>query len=195
MQLHKIRDPNSYRIWTDTKSLLLFGWLEVMKGNPFPKWGRPVWAEIHKYEPNQYSDFADNGDWIGGLPADVAHLMYDGNDWQKVEWAFGRRREPPKITTYYKSSTDRQTQEHELHFDDNTIKIVNNDEPNWYYEVSPDEYFNFCYKDACKNLMGDTVYANVSETVNGKRKYWGNSQFVNSIGHDTAHHFIGAINE
>ena len=195
VELKSIRDPHSYRIWTNTESLLMFGYIEGAKGKPYPEWGRPVWAEIYQYQPNMYSDFADSGDWVDGLPADVSHLMYDGQGWAKTEWAKERKRPPPNIRTYYTSQQGGQAKTHELCLDDDKIKIINQDEPYWYYEVSPDEFFNFCYKDACKNLMGETEYSNVSEQVDGKRKAWGNSQFMNGVGHDTAHHFIGVINE
>lgn len=82
LKLKSVKDPHSYRIWTDTKSMLLFGRLETTKGKPHPEYGRPVWAEIHQYHPNQYNAFADSGDWVG-YPLMLPHLSMTAITGQK----------------------------------------------------------------------------------------------------------------
>lgn len=194
-ELKYIKDPTIYHYWTyDSVMHWRGGAYPPAKGNPYPKNTNPVWVEASNYHPHPSNTFADNGEWLGGgFPKDVTWLVHpDGNTWH-LSGGGG----PPKVQEYTKEKPFKnKTIGYVSFLAYQAAKLIHKQVPKKRYFISsPDRYGNFFYKDACKNLMGDTVYANVSETVYGKRKVWGNSQFVNSVGHDTAHHFIGVISE
>lgn len=195
LELKWVQDPTTYHYWTyDSVMYWRGGAYPPAKGNPYPQNASPVWVEASSYHPHPSNAFADNGEWLGGgFPQDLTWLVHpDSNTWH-LSGGGGR----PKVQEYAKDTPAKNKTIGYVSFlaYEKPKQVHKNIPQNGYFVSSPDRYGNFFYKDACKNLMGDTVYANVSETVNGKRKYWGNSQFMNSIGHDTAHHFIGAINE
>lgn len=193
-KLHYITDPNTYGFWTyDFVYHWLGGAYPPAKGSPSPKNGNPVWVEAHLYNPDESNRFADNGDWMGGLPKDMTWLVHPDSN----TWLFGGGGGAPNIQEYFKNTPAKNEETGYVSLSMYSIpKQVHQDVPaERYFISSPDRYGTLFYRDACKNLMGDTEYSNVSEIVNGKRKYWGNSQFMNGVGHDTAHHFIGVINE
>lgn len=195
LKLNYVQDPTIYHYWTyDGVMHWRGGAYPPAKGSPYPQNASPVWVEDSSYNPHPSNTFADNGEWLdGGFPKDITWLVHPDSS----TWHLSGGGSPPKVQEYAINSPthDKITGYVSLSTSDNP-KIVYNKVPEQRYFISsPDRYGSFFYKDACKNLMGDTVYANVSETIDGKRKYWGNSQFINGIGHDTAHHFIGVINE
>lgn len=195
LSLEKVQDPTIYHYWTyDSVVHWRGGAYPPAKGNPHPKDSNPVWVEASSYRPHPSNQFADNGEWLGGgFPKDLTWLVHPDSN----TWYLSGGGSPPKIQEYSKS-TRPQTQVVgyvSLSMYPMPKQVHKNIPESRYFISSPDRYGNYFYKDACKNVMGETEYSNVSEQVDGKRKAWGNSQFINSVGHKQAHHFIGVINE
>lgn len=195
LKLGQVQDPTTYNYWTyDSVMYWRGGPYPPAKGNPYPKHANPVWVEASDYNPHPANAFADNGAWLpGGLPKDVTWLVHpDSNHWY-LSGGGGA----PKVQEYIKTTPTKNKTEGYVSFSAYPIpkQVHKNIPAGGYFISSPDKYGNLFYKDAAKNLMGDTEYSNVSELVASKRKYWGNSQIVNSVGHETAHHFIGVISE
>ena len=72
---------------------------------------------------------------------------------------------------------------------------VNKNPSSGYFIASPNEFGDFFYADAIKNTAGNAVYANCSESdpeAPKQRKRFG---FTRLADHESAHHFIGVINE
>lgn len=196
--IYSITDPNSYRFYTWD---FVFAWKGgSTKGNvasvtdvsPSPKDGDPVWVMGYNHNPAACSDFADQGDWMGGLPQDYTWLIHpDKNAWA-ISGGGGApttksystsTTEPKKVSGHLQASTLRQTGE------------VNKDPARGYFESSPSEIGVMFYVDAIKNVAGDAEYANASEAdpaAPKQRKRWG---FTRLADHKSAHHFIGVINE
>lgn len=192
LKLGQILDPYTYRIWSDNESMLMFGGLEVQNGTPYPVDGKPVYAEIKEYRPNEANAWADSGDWVGSLPADIAPLLYD---YSKVIWAFRAAPPPPPVNEYKRTSETKSNEEKELKCQlyERVDKVRKGYHSSLYYDSLPDEYMNTLDIDACKVLFGSKRYANISEvTETGNRKQWGESLLVDN---KSAHHFIGVINE
>lgn len=196
LALHAVQDPTIYHMWTYD---FVFNWhggaYPPAVGRPYPKDGSPCWVEAKTYRPHPSNTFADNGDWLGdgGLPYNIAWLTRP----DKKTYALNGGGGAPKIKGYHRSTYPKTEQTGYLSLAMYDIpRQIHQDVPaQGYFRSSPDRYGTLFYRDACQNKMGETQYSNVSEQVDGKRKAWGNSQFVNSVGHDKAHHFIGAINE
>lgn len=187
-----VRDPNYYRFWTDAQSLFLFGNLPVQKGTPYPIEGRPNWAEIHISGSDEASSFADNGDWLGGLPVDITKMMYQ---YEGIIWGKESHPPAPTVDTYSKNTTTRYGLDSTLlcQVFDKAEKIGEGLHGDDYYYLSIGGSDITFYRDACKVVFGDIIYANISEpTVTGNRKQWGKTMLVDN---QSAHHFIGVINE
>lgn len=187
-----VRDPYSYRIWSDNEALIMFGRLEVENGKPYPVDGKPVYAEIVQYIPSEASAWADEGDWVGDLPADVTPLLYD---YSNTIWAFTATHPEPPVNEYKISTETKRTESQELKCQiyDRVDKVREGHHSDFYYWLTPDEYMNTLDKNACKVVFGGKRYANISEvTETGNRKQWGESTLVDN---KSAHHFIGVINE
>lgn len=190
LSLGSVRDPTTYRYWTYDFIWAWAGGLEKMDGRPYPKDGNPVWVEIENYDPHPCSDFADNGPWIPGLPADFTWLIHPNRN----EWRHSGGGGAPTIKPYQKTKVDNKGAEKgELLFSLAAelfgIKVV----PNiMYFLGSPDPFVGVFYRDAARVLFGDAMYANVSEESDGGRKRWG---FTRLADHKSAHHFVGVINE
>lgn len=191
LNLYAMRDPTSYRYWTYD---FVFAWntpLNKQTGKPYPVNGNPVWVEIEQYNPSEYSDFADQGSWLPGLPYDITWLVHpDANQWNHSGGGG-----PPKVKEYSVSNTEPSNTTGSLYFDISEIPVqVHHKVPQeWYFYVSPDDYGDIFYRDACKVVFGDSEYANISETDQNNRRYkWGYSRLVE---HKSAYHFIGVINE
>lgn len=192
LALGEVRDPHSYRIWSYSDTKFNFGSLPVMNGTPFPVRGRPVYAEILEYKPHESNDWANDGDWVGDLPADVTPLLYD---YSNVVWAFRAAPPPPPANEYTKIEEIKETQEQELKCQiyDGIEKVRKGYHSDLYYSLLPDAYMNTLDENACKVLFGSKRYANISEAnETGNRKQWGESTLVDN---KSAHHFIGVINE
>jgi len=189
--LEYMRDPTSYRYWTNDALFAWIGGLEKMTGKPYPVNGSPVWVEIEQYNPSEYSDFADQGAWLPGLPYDITWLVHPDNH----TWQHSGGGGAPKVKEYSISNTEPSSTTGSVYFDiSETPAQVHNQIPQeWYFYVSPDEYGNVFYRDACKVVFGDSEYANISEFDQNNRRYkWGYSSLVED---KSAYHFIGVINE
>lgn len=200
VKLLSVRDPNQYRMWTETKTydneVNDFGGLPVMKGTPEPRRGRPVWAEIHEYHNNTESSwFADEGEWLPGLPFDVSKMMYDDKGKPNVIWSKEDITPPPSVYEYKLVTENEPTQSGFIKASllDKSLdvsKIIPND---FFFTRSPDSWGNFLYQDACKVVFGTSTYANIS--IYGelnKRHRFGYTKLAD---HQSAHFFIGVINE
>lgn len=208
LERKSVPDPTSYGIWTYDPA---FHWIgQSGRGEPPPTKGDYVYANYNPktdYNPSKYSDFADSGNWFDvpeGSFKDVSGVCAPYTD---RDSPFGHHAggvviggEAPQIETY-----DKEQQKPAISYGSIQLslsakpQLVHQNLPdNWYFGLSPivsGGSLMVFYRDICQNKVGETQYSNVSEQVDGKRKVWGNSQFVNSVGHDAAHHFIGAINE
>ncbi|WP_291345678.1 MULTISPECIES: hypothetical protein [unclassified Acinetobacter] len=191
LNLYAMQDPTTYRYWTYD---FVFAWntpLNKQTGKPYPVNGNPVWVEIEQYNPSEYSDFADQGSWLPGLPYDITWLIHpDTNQWNHSGGGGA-----PKVKEYSISNTEPSNTTGSLYFDISETPVqVNSQIPQeWYFYISPDEYGNVFYRDACKVVFGNSEYANISETDQNNLRYkWGYSSLVE---HKSAYHFIGVINE
>lgn len=191
LTLTEVTDPHQYDMWTalynedpnrDDGRL----------GRPYPVNGRPIWADKYNYRPGPERVFADEGKWLGGLPYDVTEIMYGGTN---IWWALEIVAPAPSVATY---STEQYFDLKETHETKcsiyNKIDLVHTNKPEqWYFIKSPVDDGSVFYKDACKVVFGDTLYANISEEKpSGGRKRWGHTELVN---HTMSHQFIGVINE
>lgn len=191
-RLYSVRDPYTYRYWTYD---FVFAWIVMTiknpKGQPSPKNGSPVWVEEVSYNPSPANNFADNGDWVGGLPADYTWLIHPDNN----VWMLSGGGGPPKIDEYSKSTqkTYKQTGMIKLSMGEQPNLVSMNIPANGYYIGSPNEFGDVFYRDGCQVMFGETTYYNVSEpSAKDPRAKWGYTRLVD---HKSAHHFIGVINE
>ncbi|MEG0130553.1 MAG: hypothetical protein RR677_03600 [Acinetobacter sp.] len=191
LTLKSMRDPTSYRYWTYDS---VFAWntpLSKQTGKPYPINGNPVWVEIEQYNPSEFSDFADQGSWLPGLPYDITWLIHP----DKNQWNHSGGGGVPKVKEYAISNVEPSSTTGAAYFDinDTPTQVHSHVPQEWYFYISPDDYGNVFYRDACRVVFGDTEYANISETDSTKRRYkWGHSSLVE---HQSAYHFIGVINE
>ena len=189
--LGSVADPTSYRYWTYDRVYAWRDHLEVQNGKPFPKDGSPVWVEMETYSPAPCSDFADGGSWIGGLPSDYTWLIHPKSN----EWMMSGGGGPPSFEAFESitGTAGSTTGNLKLSMTDEVKTIASGQPPsNLYFMGSPDEFVGTFYRDACRVVFGSTVYANVSETDGGHRKYFGHCSLVE---HQAAYNFIGVINE
>ncbi|WP_447294862.1 hypothetical protein [Acinetobacter baumannii] len=191
LELKSIRDPYSYRYWTYHA---IFAWntpLNKQTGKPYPKDGNPVWVEIEEYNPSICSDFADQGPWVNGMPSDYGWLIHPNSN----EWIHSGGGGAPKVNTYSINTNKPAEITGNLKWVTNDqIITINTKVPDLrYFEMSPDEYGDGMVRSGSKVFLGQTNYANISETNDaGFWKYTGYSNLVN---HSRAYHFIGVINE
>lgn len=189
--LYSMADPTSYRYWTYDSVFAWSGTPEKMTGRPYPKNGNPVWVEVEKYNPSAYSDFADQGSWLPGLPYDIVWLIHPNVN----EWKNSGGGGPPKVKEYSFTNIGPASENGAAYLDITDIPVtVHSKVPdNWYFSVSPKESGFFFYRDACKVVFGNSTYANISETDQNNRRYkWGYCSLVED---KSAYHFIGVINE
>ena len=71
------------------------------------------------------------------------------------------------------------------------VKLEQDEVDGWYFAASPDESGAVFYRDATKNVCGDTEYSIVSEPF-GKHTKWGNTSYAD---HKSTARFIGVIHE
>lgn len=197
--LYSVTDPNSYRYFTYD---FVMAWVgcstEGNAGyapnvNPYPRDGNPVWVTGYNYDPGGCSDFADQGDWVGGLPSDYTWLIHPN----KKEWKHSGGGGAPVISRYSTSVKGKEKEEGELKYSASASpQLINKEIPsNMYFLGSPDPYVGVFYRDGCRITFGESEYINVSESESKGspyRKRWG---FTNLADHKSAHHFIGVINE
>ena len=202
MQRRSVGDPTSYTIWTYDP---LFYWIGGSGfGEPSPTTGDYVYVNYGSYEPNEYSWFADSGNWYGvdkGSYKDVSGMLSKYTDRKSDHQAGGVTvgGEAPLLDTY---STSTTTYNNRLGKVNVSIAVkgagnVHKKIPDgFYYDFSPTDgggsliYF---YRDATWITSGNQKYASISELKdNGLRTYWGSTKLAD---HKSAHCFIGVINE
>ena len=195
-----VRDPNQYRMWTETKTydneVNDFGGLPVMKGTPEPRRGRPVWAEIHQYIDNGVTSwFADDGEWLPGLPFDVSKMMYDDKGNPQIIWSKEDITPPPPVYEYKIKTLNKPKESGVLKASilDRPLEINKEIPDDFYFTRSPDQWGNIFYQDACKVVFGTSTYVNISIYGDlNKRQRFGHTKLAD---HKAAHFFIGVINE
>lgn len=193
-----VSDPNSYRFYTYD---FIWAWqggdasgnMETqMEVDPYPKDGNPVWVTGYSYTPSACSDFADQGDWVGGLPADYTWLVHPSrHEWQNSGGGGG-----PTVKPYSKTTNGKATEDGELVISVSSgVKKVNNKPRIGYFMSSPNEFGDIFYADSIKLCAGDSEYQNCNEVdpeAPKQRKRWGHTTMADNT---TAQHFIGVINE
>ena len=192
--VYDITDPYSYRYWTYD---FVYAWAGGVTGPqaqvPVPKDGNPVWVVQENYDPGPCSDFANEGRWIPGLPADYTWLIHPNSG----EWRHKGGGGPPLFgnTSTYKEIPGEEEKSSLRVSIINAVGDVNKSVRSGYFVGSPAPYIGVFYCDAARVLAGKTVYANVSEDdpeAPKQRKRFG---FTRLADHKSAHHFIGVINE
>lgn len=192
LQMYSVRDPYSYRYWTFDYILAWFNDDSLpMLGSPSPVDGSPVWVDHMQYWPTPENEFANNGDWIGGLPADYTWLIHP----ESGKWLGSGGGGAPSVgeySTYTPATTERS----------GLVAISLNGAPRTihkevpaggYYRSSPTPDGYYFIRDAISVVFGETKYSNTSESANEvSRTYWGSCSLVD---HKSAHIFIGVINE
>lgn len=203
MERRSVTDPTTYTLWTyDPIFHYMYG---SGIGEPFPKTGEYVYANYGDYVTNEYSWFADSGNWYGISPGsykDESGRLSRYTERGKTHHAGGVvvGGEAPRLDTYdttattYGNTTGRVDVSINIKGAGNIHKKVPSA---FYYDFSPADggggslvYF---YRDATWITCGTQKYSSTSETkVNGLRSYWGSTKLAD---HKSAHCFIGVINE
>ena len=188
--LKYVTDPTTYRFWTYHPIFHWAGGLSVMRGKPTPKEGNPVWVEIENYNPYPCSDFADQGPWVPALPADYTWLIRPQYGENPISGGGG----PPPFNAYVRVEENDGREDGDLQYSvfDGMRQVRKGVPDGWYFTGSPNEFGWVFYRDACQAVFGRAVYANVSEEEGERRKFWGYTRLAD---HESAHHFIGVINE
>lgn len=198
LSVHSVTDPNTYRYFTYD---FLWAWVggdaegnmaSAYNARPGPVHGNPVWVTGYNYKPYQCSDFADQGDWMGGLPTDYTRLIHP----VRHEWHHSGGGGPPTVKSYRIDTVGRAKISGELGLSTySQPKAINKDPAMGYFTMSPSEFGDVFYVDAIKNMAGDSDYANCSEAdieASRQRKRFGYTRLAD---HYSAHHFLGVINE
>ncbi len=189
-----VRDPISYRYWTNDHIWAWWGGLDDMSQKPYPENGNPVWV-VEPQEDNSGGCAADvgSGQWIK-VPADYSWLIRPKTE----EFLFSGGGSPPSIKSSSTSNTSGYEEDGDLKTDiPETPEVISHGYPPaaTFFLPSPNEILGVFYTDACKALFGDAFYANSMEPPGfgvKARKRWGVCQLVDD---KTAHHFIGVIHE
>ena len=197
LNVYSITDPNTYRYFT-------YDWVFAWVGgntagnvtsiaqtavNPFPLNGNPVWVVGHNYYPDECSDFADQGDWIGGLPTDYTWLVMP----VRGEWRLQGGGGAPTVLPYYRTNAKAGAESGLLQISiQRQPERVHTEPSTGYFTMSPTDSGSVFYADAIRNVAGDAAYASTSEIdpESAQRKRWGHSMLAD---HSTPHHFIGVI--
>lgn len=191
LELFYISDPTSYRYWTYDFVFAWHGVFEKKTGKPYPVNGNPVWVEVENYNPTPYSDFADQGPWVPGLPADYTWLIHP----KSSEWNHSGGGGAPKIHEYSKNEypTLEEIQQLKWQIKNFTLQIKVKDIDRKYFTVSPDQNGNLITRTSSKVSFGDSEYVNISETTEqGAYRAIGQCSLVDS---KSNYHFVGVINE
>ena len=202
-----VADPTSYQLWCYDSIFHNDGWTgSGCIGDPPSINGTPVYVDTMIYNPTIYSDFADSGNWFG-LPGggflDVTDIcgpytsrtspfvqaggVVIGGQAPGFQPYSNTINHPGKSSGLLKAAMSVAG-----------ASEVHQEKPQqWYFEFSPLEggagEVEYFYRDACKVVFGDSLYANISETnAHGRRFHWGHTRLVD---HQAAYHFIGVINE
>lgn len=203
MERRSVADPQSYPVWTYDPIFHYMGNGTNAKGEPRPKQGERAYAVWEEPVHNEYSWFAESGNWFGvsgykDVSSPVAAYTRRGADTHHAGGVVIGG-EAPRLETYDWSKTERGIVKGKVNVSI-TIKGAGNIHrkvpDRFYYDFSPVDaggslvYF---YRDATWITAGTQKYSSISELKdNGLRCYWGSSKLVD---HKSAHCFIGVINE
>ncbi len=192
VKMFEVVDPNSYNYWSLPWTITYNGGLK-RTGKPEPIGGHIVWAEEHVYRNHSDAahDFADEGDWVGGLPANVAKWVNPPNG-VTINFYGG---DPPKVEEYeyFEALGALKTYTLDVSIQERVQHLHKREHRSEYYTISPDQYGNVLYEDVCKVMFGNMSYANISiKNEAGNRYQFGYSRLANN---EHAHTFIGVINE
>lgn len=195
LRQYSIQDPNSYGFWTYDFAWHWAGSYDntmPRKGQPRPIDSFPVWAEQYNYKPTPTSDFADYGDWIGGLPADVTHIVHPPNGINILTYGG----DPPPVEEYTIRKEGNREEFYKLGCSVTARATILHDQPHTtsFYALSPNPETNVVvYEDACKVVFGNAEYANISlKNLAGQKYRFGYTRLNET--HE-AKAFIGVINE
>lgn len=197
LKLYHAADPNQYYFWTYDKDwhyVTLNGQSTPRTGKPYPEASYPVWAEKHIYLPSSnpvITDFADHGDWIGGLPADVSHLVHSPTAVTFTKYGG----DPPPIEEYSTYSPGKRVYIYQIGCSvmDKAVVLHDKEHTVDFYKLSPDSNNTVVYQDGCKVVFGDAEYANISlKNLAGQNYRFGYTRLNET--HE-AKAFIGVINE
>lgn len=201
--LGSVADPTSYPLWTYDPIFHYLG--GIGKGQPIPKTGEYVYVYgPPNYNPTDYSDFADSGDWfgVGSGYIDVSgvcapYTSRASGNFQAGGVLIGGS--APSIEPYDKTESISGKTIGKVTFSYQSVgaKLVHRNVPDaWYFAFSPVDAggdLSYFYRDACRVGFGDSEYANISETDQYNRRYkWG---YTSLVDHKSSYHFIGVINE
>ncbi|MER1973662.1 MAG: hypothetical protein ABS880_07830, partial [Psychrobacter alimentarius] len=203
MEKRSVLDPTTYTLWTYDP---IFHWIgRSGVGEPLPTVGDYVYANYGDYVTNEYSWFADSGNWYGISPGsykDESGRLSKYTDRNHTHNADGVviGGEAPRLDIYDTQTATYNNKKGRVDVSI-TIKGAGNIHKNipdgFYYDFSPVDsgggtllYF---YRDATWIACGTQRYSNIDERKeNGLRTYFGNTSLVD---HKSAHCFIGVINE
>ena len=191
LTLGAVQDPYTYRYWTNDAVFAWVDGLEKMTGNPWPINGNPVWVEFERYNPHPSNDFADNGSWVPGFPADYTWLIHPNNN----EWLHSGGGGAPPVKSYSQSmdTPTEATGDIKWVIHDKIVIASNKIPDSRYFLPSPDEYGFGMSRTSSRVFLGDREYANISETNDAG--FWKYTGFTSLVNHSRAYHFIGVINE
>lgn len=198
LSVGSIIDPNNYRMFTYD---FIWAWIggnrdgnvaSVGDVSPYPRDGNPVWVTGYNHSPGTCSDFADQGDWMGGLPQDYTWLVHP----VRSEWKHSGGGGAPTVKQYSKSTSAPAKKDGLLQISIlDQSGVVNKDPGLGYFKMSPDDGGDVFYVDAIRNVAGDATYANTSEPDTEATKQRKRFGFTGLADHKAAHHFIGVVNE
>ena len=202
MEKRSVADPQYYPVWTYDP---IFHWIgdgTKAIGEPRPTEGERAYAVLGEPMYDEYSWFAESGNWFGvsgykDVSSPVAEYTRRGSNHQAGGAVIGG--EAPEIEEYFTDKSEYGIIKGKVNISiavrgsGNIHKSVPS---SFYYDFSPADaggspiYF---YQDATWIAFGKQRYASTSEKKdNGLRAYWGSSKLVD---HQSAHCFIGVINE
>ncbi|WP_395146961.1 hypothetical protein ACF3N0_08700 [Moraxella atlantae] len=192
LSLEAVTDPNYYRYWTYD---FLWAWFLTgritQKGKPYPKNGHPVWVEEYEYAPNEANAWADNGDWVDGMPADYTWAIHpDPNKW---EHSGGGTR--PNIQTYdiHQNMGSQAMGKLSMSAADLPLQVHQRIPEEGYFRSSPDKNGNLFRQDGNKICFGNMQYVSCSDAnARGERGHVGFSRLTD---YRRLQNFIGVINE
>jgi len=186
-----ITDPWSYRFWTYDFVFHWSGGLTKMSGKPFPKNADPVWVEEEHYAGGGCSDFADQGSWVSGFPADYTWLIHP----HKNEYRLGGGGGAPSFPVYTKTTfaSAKESGRMDFSIDEKLYTPFSLPPPSAFFVSSPSQFGFIYYDDAARVCIGESEYVSTSEGIerDGTRKHWGYTVLADN---KSAHHFIGVIN-
>ena len=188
----RVRDPTTYRFWTYDP---IWAWynntITDPKGQPAPLHGEYVWVEEKNYYPSDGNNFADNGDWVGGMPADYRWLIHpDANEWLNAGGGG-----PPSVDENSSRTDPIRKEKGRVSIDAKGItSVISTDVPRPTYFTGSPSILGLVFRTyAAMIVFGTAEYGISSEKGLGRsRAYWGSTKLSDN---QNTYCFIGVINE